>query len=414
MIDLPRVDGRFIRQHPRRAAGRKEDREPSSCSNSDTLEAVARRAPMRSRSPRSSKTLSRDTAISRCSRSDLVTNSSPTCRSTSTCRRSDLEPRRDIDREILEPMFTRPRVRLARRQTLPQDEKDRARNSRSTTTSSGTEAALDDLLALPARRRLGSPSTRRPRASIRMAAPTSSAISMAWPEAGTAYYVPLQPRSAAARRKPGRAARSAYETLLEDPAPSRRPCKNVKYDMGTSSAERRRRRCGVSTSTPCSPRTSSPPGEQGGHGLDTLSRCGTSAYKKIPTKEHASEPARSRRPSTRSTSTWSASYAAEDADFTWRLRERLEPELDEFEWSVGDEFTRLPRHQLHARPGRSRAPEVVDRAGLDRNAPRAERPCSSSVVISNRLDTDRSPFRVATCLAVISACKLAPSEKYNV
>ena len=226
----------------------------------------------------------------------------------------DLGPA-EVDREILEPMF-RDLEFDSLIASLPKEDEPQIPQSYHIIR---TEAELDRLLAELRDVAAFALDTETTSLDSKVARLVGISVSH---EIGTAYYIPfnldppiLESDALLERLRP----------LLEDPSVAK-TLQNVKYDKGvlrTAGVEL----AGVDFDTMLASYVLSP-GEMGGHGLDTQCLRHFS-YKKIPTKEIIGI-GKKQKTFDQVDVDLVGRYAAEDADFTWRLRELHAPLLEEY------------------------------------------------------------------------------------
>ena len=225
----------------------------------------------------------------------------------------DLKPA-VIDRKILEPMF-RDLEFDSLIASLPQDEEEQLPQHYHVIR---TDAELEDLLTRL--REKGNFAFDTETTGLDSMRADLVGVSMSY-EPGTAYYVPFN--SSPPLLGSCDALLERLRELLEDES-IKKTLQNAKYDMGvlrTSGVELR----GVDFDTMLASYVVSA-GEQGGHGLDTQCLRHFS-YKKIPTKDIIGT-GRKQKTFDEIDLDTVGRYAAEDADFTWRLRELHEPILE--------------------------------------------------------------------------------------
>ena len=227
---------------------------------------------------------------------------------------ADLGPARP-DRELLEPMF-RDLEFDTMVASLPKEEEPQIPQDYHVVR---TEPELDALLA--SLREAGSFALDTETTGLDSMRADLVGISVCI-ETGTAHYIPfnLSPPLLGGTE----ALLERLRPLLEDDA-TKKTLQNVKYDMGIL------RRAGITLrgvdfDTMLASYVLSP-GEQGGHGLDTQALRHFS-YKKIPTKDIIGT-GKKQKTFDEIDVDVVGQYAAEDADFTWRLRELHAPLIEE-------------------------------------------------------------------------------------
>ncbi len=220
------------------------------------------------------------------------------------------------DREILEPLY-RDLEFDSLLKGLPRDDQPEIPQDYQIIRD---EAALDSLLA--ELKQCGSFALDTETTSLDPMQAKLVGVSMS-KEAGQAFYIPfnLEPPIL----------KAGADALLEKLRPllenenCKKTLQNVKYDMGVFRTAGIKL-AGVDFDTMLASYCVAP-GQQGGHGLDALS-LRHFGYSKIPTKELLGT-GKKQKTFDQVDIDLAGRYAAEDADFTWRLRQELEPQLEE-------------------------------------------------------------------------------------
>jgi len=275
----------------------------------DTLEAALDRAD-EVKKPSIKKTLTENRELAEISK-DLVTIVTDVPLSLTV---HDLKPA-TVDREFLEPMY-RDLEFDSLLASLPKDEEPQLPQDYQTVKTDDELRSLLATLRANGRFAFDTETT-----SLNPMKAELVGVSMSF-EAGQAWYVPfnLDPPLLGSKK----ALLEELRGLLED-ASILKTLQNVKYDMGvlrTAGIELR----GVEFDTMLGSYVVSP-GELGGHGLDTQCLRHFS-YKKIATKDLIGTGKKQKTFDQIDIDTVGR-YAAEDADFTWRLRKLHEPQLAE-------------------------------------------------------------------------------------